>query len=128
MSVSDEVISGSVSLAGTRESTNTMANQPKPQQQRKRITPQLVQPAADQAGAEHSSGAARPGATWRLPPAVAPADPNAPSALGPGRHVHVDLKACGTMIDLKDVGACLGHMNQSKSCDAPNHASKTWTA
>ncbi|KIY93198.1 hypothetical protein MNEG_14766 [Monoraphidium neglectum] len=75
--------------------------QPQQAPVRKRITPQLVHPLdpgdaspADAAGAVSSAVS-----VWRIAPAVAPADPDAFSKLGPGRRIYVDLEACGHIAD-----------------------------
>jgi len=67
------------------------------QQPRKRITPQLVQPAESPGAGANSAGAlgtpARSVAAWRIAPAVAPSDPDAVSQLGPARRIYVDMEA-----------------------------------
>ncbi|KAI8464616.1 MAG: hypothetical protein J3K34DRAFT_526050 [Monoraphidium minutum] len=70
---------------------------------RKRITPVLVSPIEQAPGTQGAAPAAA-APVWRIPPAVAPDDPNnAVSALGPGRRIYVDLseKANGPLVDLR---------------------------
>jgi hypothetical protein len=91
--------------------------QPQQAPVRKRITPQLVHPLdpgdaspADAAGAVSSAVS-----VWRIAPAVAPADPDAFSKLGPGRRIYVDLEACGHIADWRAVSWRAAGLHQRAS-------------